>query len=248
MHIGLLGAMPEEIGNALESLTNIKEKKYGDLTLFSGEWSKEIAITIAWSGWGKVSAARATTRLLSCDLNKKPIDFILFTGVAGGVDINLNQWDIIISSKVIQHDMDASPLFPKFVVPAIKSETLSANQFIVDWIYDSLVSVKKNNIKPFGNISKGLIATGDQFISEKKILNKLYSEIENLKAVEMEGAAFAQVAYQENIPWCILRVISDNADELAADNFEEFLEKYEQCSWNLIEIILKRIRFLKKIH
>ena len=231
--------MPVEIGNALENLKNIKEKKFGDLTIFSGQWSNEVLITIAWSGWGKVSAARATTRLLGCNLNEKPIDLVIFTGVAGGADPKLRQWDIIISSKVIQHDMDARPLFPKFVVPAIKSENLSANKFIVNWIYDALVSEKKRGLKPFGNISKGLIATGDKFISETKFLKQLCSEIKNLKAVEMEGAAFAQVAFQENIPWCILRIISDGANEEAADNFEEFLEKYGKYSWNLIEVILK---------
>ncbi len=238
--------MPEEIGNALEHLKNIKEKKFGDLTIFSGEWSSEIFITIAWSGWGKVSAARATTRLLSCNLNSRPIDFILFTGVAGGADPFLKQWDVIISTKVIQHDMDARPMFPKFVVPAIKNEAIRANKHISDLIYKALTKENKIDLKPFGNVLKGLIATGDKFISEKKFLKQLRSEIQNLKAVEMEGAAFAQVAFQEKIPWCIIRVISDEADENAAENFQEFLEKYEKSSWKLIEIILKNIENYNK--
>ena len=238
--------MPEEIGNALEHLKNVKEKKFGDLTVYSGEWSSEIFITIAWSGWGKVSAARAATRLLSSNLNSRAIDFVLFTGVAGGADPFLKQWDVIISTKVIQHDMDARPMFPKFVVPAIKSETISANKHISDLIYNALNQEKKIELKPFGNVLKGLIATGDRFISEKKFLKQLRSEIQDLKAVEMEGAAFAQVAFQEKIPWCIMRVISDEADENAAENFQEFLEKYEKCSWKLIEIILKNIKNFDK--
>ena len=95
--------MPEEVGAILDNLKSVKSSKFGDFEMFTGTYtlknSKEVAITTAWSGWGKVSAARATTRLLSCVLNKKPIDLLLFTGVAGGVDFKLKQWDIIISSK-----------------------------------------------------------------------------------------------------------------------------------------------------
>ena len=77
--------------------------------------------------------------------------------------------------------------------------------------------LNENSFGKFGNLHKGLIATGDMFISNKKKINQLSKEISHLSAVEMEGAAFAQVAFQENIPWCIIRVISDQADEDAAD-------------------------------
>ena len=120
-HIGIICAMKEEIGTTLNKLTNISKRKFGDLEIFSGLWKSDslnkLYVSIAFSGWGKVSAARTTTRMLATDLNLKAIDTIFFTGVAGGIGNNLKQWDIIIGSQLMQHDMDARPLFEKFVLP-----------------------------------------------------------------------------------------------------------------------------------
>ena len=81
LHIGILGAMPEEIGTFLSNLDSIVQKKYGDLIIFSGIWkvptSKKIYLSICFSGWGKVSASRATTRLISSIYKEKEIDFLL---------------------------------------------------------------------------------------------------------------------------------------------------------------------------
>ena len=90
--------MPEEVGIILSNIESINKEEFGDLKLYSGKFalnnSKEIFITTAWSGWGKVSAARATTRLLSSKYNSIPIDTVIFTGVAGAVDPKLKRWDI----------------------------------------------------------------------------------------------------------------------------------------------------------
>ena len=110
----------------MDNLEKVKSEKFGDLEIFSGELinsnNKKIYISAAWSGWGKVSSARATTRLVSSVFKNKKIDFLIFTGVAGAVDRKLKQWDVIISESVIQHDMDARPLFNKFIIPALKKE------------------------------------------------------------------------------------------------------------------------------
>ena len=83
MHIGILSAMPEEVGHTITFLKNVRSKIFGDLELFTGEYqitqTQSILITIAWSGWGKVSAARATTRLLGTNINGQKIDLVLFT-------------------------------------------------------------------------------------------------------------------------------------------------------------------------
>ena len=120
--------MPEEVGIILDNLKFRSSSKFGDLELYSGKFilenSKEILITTAWSGWGKVSAARAITRILAAN-NK--IDFIIFTGVAGAANKSLSQWDIVIASEVIQHDMDARPIFEKFVLPPLKKAKLESD-------------------------------------------------------------------------------------------------------------------------
>ena len=200
--------MPEELGCIVDNLQSLKTIDYGDLKVFTGEWSNKlntkILISVAWSGWGKVSCARATTRLLSSLSKEEKIDLLIFTGVAGAVDINLKQWDIVISEAVLQHDMDARPLFKKFVIPAINQSKIYADKEVIDRLYNCLIINIKNQINPiFGSINKGLIATGDKFISDKETLQNLSEEIPHLLAVEMEGAAFAQVATQEKVKWVI---------------------------------------------
>ena len=116
--------MPEELGTILENLEDISEEVFGDLKIYKGTFrvsnTKKILVTTAWSGWGKVSAARATTRIIRLSKLGEEIDFLIFTGLAGAVDEKLNQWDSIIGDSVIQHDMDPSPIFNKFVIPALK--------------------------------------------------------------------------------------------------------------------------------
>ena len=120
--------MPEEVGVILENLKSVQSSKYGDLELFSGilnlDDSRDVFITTGWSGWGKVSAARATTRLISSSFCSLPVDIAIFTGLAGAIDKKLKKWDIILSDSVIQHDMDARPLFEKYVIPAIKKKII----------------------------------------------------------------------------------------------------------------------------
>lgn len=237
--------MPEEIGSTIENLENVTFKEYGDLKIYYGKLKKKVKnyesvyITLAWSGWGKVSAARAITRILA-GTNK--IDLIIFTGVAGAANKNLTQWDIVIANEVIQHDMDAQPIFKKFVLPPLKKARLSSNNFLKDWIFISLnQSLKNGNLVGFGNIKMGLIATGDSFISDESVIKSLKDQLPDLEAIEMEGGAVAQVAEQEGIPWAIVRVISDGADSNSEMDFDHFLKDYVLSSWKLLDCLLQDI-------
>ena len=238
--------MPEEIGNTLQNLKEINISEYGDLKIYSGELKNnqssydKVFISLAWSGWGKVSAARAITRILN---SEKKIDFILFTGVAGAANSKLNQWDVLISEEVIQHDMDASPIFDRFVLPPLKKAKLKPNKKLKNWILNTLKrNSKKGLLKNFGNISTGLIATGDSFITDKDKIDSLIQDIPGLQAIEMEGA---EVAEQENIPWVIIRIISDSADSKAADDFDQFIKIYARSSWEILESIFREIPKIK---
>jgi len=237
--------MPEEIGSTIENLQNPFETNWGDLKIISGEWYESgdnvpsVYISAAWSGWGKVSAARAATRLLGTSYRGKDIDLLLFTGVAGSANPELQQWDILLPTELVQHDMDARPLFHKYVIPALNIERIASIDKWVEWAITALKeSISKNLVENFGKIETGLIATGDQFIADKSLLENLSRELPGLSAVEMEGAAVAQVACQEEVPWLIVRVISDGADDSAAQTFNDFLRDYEKSSWHLIEVLL----------
>ena len=232
--------MPEEVGIILSNLKSINSLKFGDLELYTGKFvlddSREIIITTAWSGWGKVSAARATTRLLSSNYNAMPVDTVIFTGVAGAVDSKLKRWDVILADSIIQHDMDARPIFDKFVVPALNNKKIMPDKDFLNKTYNRLFKeLNQKSFSKFGTLYKGLIATGDMFISNREKINQLSKEIPGLYAVEMEGAAFAQVAFQEKVNWLVLRIISDEANETASSDFNKFLSEYKLKSFDLIK-------------
>ncbi len=247
LNIAVLSAMPEEIGAIKDKIKNPKKLNFGDFEILEGTYKAEnryslhINLKIAWSGWGKVSSARAATRLISQYNKENPLDLLLFTGVAGSASKDVHQWDIVFGEELMQHDMDARPIFEKYEIPSLNKKTLRSNKNLIDEIILYLTNKKdkKDNLEKFGEISKGKIATGDRFISDKLDLKRLVKEIPGLKAVEMEGASVAQVAEQEQIPWLIMRVISDEADELAPQIFKDFLHEYKKNSWELIRNILE---------
>ena len=138
--------------------------------------------------------------------------------------------------------MDARPIFKKFVLPPLNKAKLESDNFFKDWIFSSLTKSKKNgNLIAFGQIKKGLIGTGDKFISDESVIKSLRDEIPNLEAIEMEGGAVAQVAEQEGVPWAIIRVISDGADSNSEVDFDQFIKDYVLSSWELLDCLLKDI-------
>ena len=249
-HIGILCAMPEEIGSTLENLENIKTKTYGDLKIFTGDWifsnsfssSLKIQLSLAWSGWGKVSAARAATRIIGHQFSERQLDAILFTGVAGAINSKLKQWDIVIPNELIQHDMDARPFFKKYEIPALKTERIKSEKSISNWVINTLKNSKKDgSLEIFGNLYQGLVATGDKFINNKKEFEEITKNVKDLLVVEMEGASVAQVAKQEKIPFQIIRVVSDEANESSSQDFNEFILKYNSYSSKLLSALIENI-------
>ena len=248
INICLLSAMREEIGTTIDNLKNVTVTQYGDLKIYVGKLKKKVPnyesvnIIFAWSGWGKVSAARAATRLISHKFNELKIDVIFFTGVAGAINPKLKQWDIVIPYELIQHDMDARTLFKKYEIPALKTARIKSNKEITNWTISTLKnSLKNGSLETFGNLYEGLVATGDKFISKKSDIKNLSKDIGNIYAVEMEGASVAQVAIQEKIPFQIIRVISDDANESSFNDFSKFLIKYNLHSAKLIAALIGNI-------
>ena len=180
-----------------------------------------------------------------CIRDRVNVDAIFFTGVAGAINSKLKQWDIIIPYELIQHDMDARPLFKKYEIPALNTLRIKSNKSINEWTLSTLKnSIKDGSLKNFGNIYEGLIATGDKFISNKNDIENMSKEMEDLSAVEMEGASVAQVAKQEKIPFQIIRVISDEANENSSEDFSKFLIKYNNHSAKLISVLIENIESL----
>ena len=245
LHLALLGAMPEEIGSDLAHLNNLSRETFGDLVIHRGQWQGDdgtpVLLTLAWSGWGKVCAARTATRVLASVSPEAPIDLLLFTGVAGGADPALQQWDVVLADSVVQHDLDVRPILPRFVVPPLNRAVLEPQKTWFQWALNALEeSHSAGALQGFGRPKPGLIGTGDQFIGDAAVIAALRDALPDLQAVEMEGAAVAQVAEQEDVPWLVLRVISDGADSEAAQSFNDFVQAYDARAWTLIETLLRR--------
>jgi|TARA_B110000967_G_C18886155_1_gene564099 adenosylhomocysteine nucleosidase len=225
--IGIISAMREEINALFDQLQDVSKIYKGKRTYYSGVlYGKNVVLV--FSRWGKVAAAATTTQLI----NDYEIDEIIFTGVAGSIHSDLDIGDIVIGRNLYQHDMDASPLFNKFEIPIIKktfietttnlnlidSTRLFLNNYS-DYI-DNTLAITFNISTP--KVVHGDIASGDQFISSISKVKQLNKEIPTAICVEMEGAAVAQVCYEYEVPFSIIRIISDKADDNSSIDFPLF--------------------------
>ncbi len=225
--IGIISAMQEEIQALLNKLQNISITEKGMRTYYTGTLFNK-NVVLVFSRWGKVASAATTTQLIN-DFN---IDEIIFTGVAGAISPNLNIGDVVIGKNLYQHDMDASPLFEQFEIPIIKKKFIetknsakliaATNSFINTYTsYINKIEAKNFNIlNP--KIMHGDIASGDQFISSIEKIKKLNNNLPTAICVEMEGAAVAQICYEYNVPFSIIRIISDKANDNATIDFPKF--------------------------
>lgn len=225
--IGIISAMQEEVQALLHELKNVTTTEKGKRTYYKGELFNK-NVVIVFSRWGKVASAATTTQLIN-DFN---LDEIIFTGVAGAIQPQLNIGDVVIGKNLYQHDIDARPFYNKFEIPILKKlfvETADSNKlktatsnFINS--YASYIEPKEafefNITKP--KVIEGDIACGDQFISSKEKINTLNIEIPSAVCCEMEGASVAQVCFEYSIPFSIIRIISDEANDNANIDFPRF--------------------------
>lgn len=232
MRLGIISALSEEQQGLVEAMQSPYKLIHGQREYWVGQlW--EIDAVCVLSRIGKVAAAVTTTTLVE----KFGVTHILFTGVAGAGDKTIQVGDIVVAESLVQHDMDASPLFPRFEVPLTGLTHFPADHRLaarlVDAAYAFLDSDFETAIDPsektvFGlrqpRIHRGLIASGDQFVNDRAHINGLNAALPGLVAVEMEGAAVAQVCHELGVPCAVIRTISDNANENAATDFLRFVK------------------------
>lgn len=229
MKIGIIGAMNEEIIELKSSMTNIKEIEISNLKFYEGKLLSKDVVLVE-SGIGKVNAAISTTLLIS---NFK-VDKIIFTGVAGAVDPEIKVTDIVIGTDLIESDMDvtAGGNYKLGDIPRMKTSNFKADPY--------LFTLAENvATKLFGaeKIHKGRIISRDEFVASSEKVARL-REIFNAECVEMEGAAVAHVCEVLNIPFLVLRSISDKADDEAGMSFDEFVKIAAKNSKSIVEGIL----------
>lgn len=233
MKLGIMGAMPEEVAGIAGGLAGAKTHRMGGRDYVSGLWHG-IEVVVVFSRWGKVAAAATATMLFA----EFAVDGIIFIGVAGAVDPSLNLGDVVIASELLQYDMDASaiPVFERFEIPLLGRARFTAHgpwvdtaqatsaAFVGEELTASLApEVRAEFLLAQPRVVTGLIASGDRFVSDADLLQSLRQALPDLRCVEMEGGAVAQIAYEFDKPIIVLRVISDRADHDAPVDFQRFV-------------------------
>ncbi|MDP4013314.1 MAG: 5'-methylthioadenosine/adenosylhomocysteine nucleosidase [Candidatus Nanopelagicales bacterium] len=229
--IALMAAMQEEIDALLSSMTGVRSERIGERQFYAGElWGSPVVAV--WSRWGKVASATTATQLLS---RYDPAELV-FIGLAGAVDPDRGIGDVIVADELVQHDMDARPLFPRHELPflgvtriptdPVLTEELqrSAEHYLRHQLLTELPEEVRHRLGVANPVvTRGLMLSGDQFVADGKLREDLRRRLPDAICVEMEGAAVAQVAYEHGARFGIARIISDTADSHAAVDFQSFL-------------------------
>ena len=232
MRLGIISALHEEQQGLVEAMQSPYKLMHGMREYFLGQlW--EIDAVCVLSRIGKVAAAMTATTLVE----KFGVTHILFTGVAGAGDASVRVGDIVVAESLVQHDMDASPLFPRYEVPltglthflsdrhmALRLAEASRRFLASD--FDRVIEAEEKAVFALSGprLRCGLVGSADEFVKGWERVQALNTALPGLLAVEMEGAAVAQVCFELGIPFGVIRTISDNANENAATDFMRFVK------------------------
>lgn len=211
---GIIAAMNEEM-TEIENIMDEKSiYKIHELNFISGK-IENIDVVLVEGGVGKVNAARTTQVLI----DKFNIEAIINVGSAGSANNELDIGDIVIGERIVQHDFDITAFgHPKGHISNV-GQFIESDKLLIENMKEALSTIQNNNFE----IKIGTIASGDIFCTEIKMKEKIRSKF-NADAIEMEGAAIAQVCKLDNIPFIIIRSISDTPNGNNHITFKEFLE------------------------
>ena len=228
MTIGIIGAMEEEVAVLKESMDIEKIVEHASMQFYKGVLCGEKVVVVR-SGIGKVNAAVCAQVLV----DKFNIDILINTGIAGSLDPAIDIGDMVISTDLVEHDMDAS-IFgdPVGQIPRMDTFSFPADPELVKKAVQANTEANPD-IKTF----TGRIVSGDQFVSSSEVKEKLVS-LFDAKCTEMEGAAIAHVAYLNKVSCVIIRAISDKADNSATMDYPTFEKQAIKHSVKLVRNLL----------
>lgn len=222
---GIIAAMQEEVQEIKNIMENIEEIKIYELNFFKGTINKK-EVALVEAGVGKVNAARVTQVLID---NFK-IEAIINVGSAGSSNDELEIGDIVIGKTLVQHDFDITAFgHPKGFISNV-GQNVESDASLLSKMEKTISNLKDKDF----NIKVGTIASGDIFCTEIKMKNKIKEKF-NADAIEMEGAAIAQVCKLDNIPFIVIRSISDKPNGNNEITFDEFLKTASKRCANLLK-------------
>lgn len=229
--IGIIGAMEEEVVLLREQLSDLQENKLAGCEFYQG-FLNDQEVVLLKSGIGKVNAAIGTTLMIQL---YEP-DVILNTGSAGGFHTDLNVGDVVISTEVRHHDVDATIFGYEYgQVPQMPANYMPDRTLVEAAVK---AGARVENIQ----VAKGLIASGDSFMSDHERVEDIRKKFPALYAAEMEAAAIAQTCYQFNVPFVIIRSLSDIAGKDARVSYDQFLKNASKNSAELVQQIVEELK------
>lgn len=224
--IAILSALAEEQEGLLAYLHAPQRVEHGGRIFWTGRM-QGLPVVLALSRIGKVAAATTATGLIT----HFGAAHMLFSGVAGGVGPDVQVGDVVVGTHYLQHDMDASPLFPRFEIPLSGRALFAADTALIANACEAFTRVQPalRKARYAARLHQGLIASGDRFVSSAAEVSALCGALaaagHTPLAVEMEGAAVAQVCADYRVPFVAIRTISDRADDAAHVDFPRFVRE-----------------------
>lgn len=231
MKLGILAAMEEEIAMVMDEVENPVKWEIADRIFYEGKMNG-VDCVVSFSKWGKVAAA-ITATLMAEHFH---ISHLVFVGTAGALSDELNVGDIVVAQRLVQHDLDARPIIPRFQIPLTDKMYMPTDDGLTNLAMQTIQDLLKREFKEIVGeeayrefdfirpvLFSGDVASGDQFISTDEKRQELIGLLPEVKCVEMEGAAVAQVCVEFNLPFTVIRIISDKADHDARVDFGKFI-------------------------
>lgn len=213
--IGLIAAMQEEMNSIKEIMENTTEKNIYELTFIEGKINEKDCVLVQ-CGIGKVNSSRVTQILI----DNYDIEYIINVGSAGAANNELDIGDIVIGKKLVQHDFDITAMgYPKGYITNV-GQFVESDSTLIEKLENIISKMTDEEFK----IQIGTIASGDVFCTESEMKDKIRKKY-NADAIEMEGASIAQVCKLDNIPFVVIRSISDKPDGKNVLTFVEFIKK-----------------------
>lgn len=229
--IGIIGAMEEEVSALQEKMESSQKLTRASMDFYSGKLNGVDAVIVR-SGIGKVNAGICTQIL--ADLFG--VDAVINTGIAGSLKAEINIGDIVISSDALQHDMDATGFgYEPGVIPRMETSCFQADPRLIE-----AAKAACREAVPQIRVFTGRVVSGDQFISDRGVKDRIIRQFGGM-CTEMEGAAIAQAAYLNGIPFVIIRAISDKADDSATVDYPTFERQAIAHSVALVENFVGRL-------
>lgn len=225
--IGIIGAMPVEVDGLIAILSEKQGEAISGIVFYQGKISG-VSCVVACCGPGKVNAAVCTQAMLM----RYPVSLVVNTGVAGGISPSVRIGDLVVAKGVVQHDFDTSPLDGvKGLLPVLNEVVVPADQAASDTLLQCARRVYD------GNVTRGIIATGDQFISGGEQAAKIHGDF-GADACEMEGGSIGHVCALNKVPFAVIRAISDHGDDDASVDFPTFARHAAQKTIELLKTAL----------